>query len=204
MPNNNVLITKALIRSKALKFGCFKLKSGLISPYYIDLSWLLSSPLDFKYLIDVVTEEIKHIISSKKIDKLASLELKGALFVPSIAVKTNIPCVIVRKENKAYGLKTKITGGEITKGEKIIFFDELITKGISILEGITTIEESGGYIEEIIIIVDREQGGIKKLEDQGYNIRSVITISEILKNIKDLDFLSKEKIEKISNYLEKQ
>jgi orotate phosphoribosyltransferase len=204
MLNTNFLITKALIRSKALKFGCFKLKSGLTSPYYIDLSWLLSSPLDFKYLIEVVTEEIKHEISSKKIDKLASIELKGALFLPIIGIKTNIPCIIVRKEKKAYGLEGKIVGGEVNKGEKIIFFDELITKGISILKGITTIEEAGGYIEKIIIIVDREQGGIKNLEDQGYKVKSIIKISEILKNIRELNFLPKEKIEKISNYLDKK
>jgi len=43
-------IAGALFGSGCLKFGSFRVKSGALSPYYIDLSCLLSSPGDFRLL----------------------------------------------------------------------------------------------------------------------------------------------------------
>jgi hypothetical protein len=43
-----------------------------------------------------------------RIDKLASIELKGALILPSIACRMNLPCTVVRKEEKAYGATGRI------------------------------------------------------------------------------------------------
>ena len=58
---------------------------------------------------------------SDKIDKLASIELKGALIVPSIACQVNLPCIIVRKEAKAYGVTGRIAGADVAKGDKFCF-----------------------------------------------------------------------------------
>ena len=73
---------------------------------------------------------------SEKIDKLASIELKGALIVPSIACQVNLPCIIVRKEEKAYGVTGRIAGADVAKGDNILFFDDVISEGLSKIEGI--------------------------------------------------------------------
>ena len=198
------IVAKALIRSGALKFGSFKLKSGVTSPYYIDLSWLLSSPKDFDCIVSIVVDEIKALLSSKRIDKLASIELKGALLLPSIACKLKMPCVIVRKESKAYGLTGRITGGEVKKGERLLFFDDLVTSGLSKLEGIRPIEEEGGKVEIILVVVDREEGGKESLKDHGYQVRSMATISSLVTSLLSLGALPREKAEEILSYLEKR
>jgi orotate phosphoribosyltransferase len=180
MPDKTTLIAEALTRSGALKFGSFKLKSGVTSPYYIDLTWLLSSPDDFERVVNVVAEEIKAFPSLERIDKLASIELKGALLLPSIAGKLKMPCVVVRKESKAYGLTGRITGGEVKEGERLVFFDDVVTSGGSKLEGIRPIEQAGGKIEIILVVVDREQGGRENLEELGYRVKSVTTISDLI------------------------
>lgn len=133
-------IAGALVRSGCLRFGAFKLKSGVVSPYYIDLTWLLSSPKDFLCIVDVAAEEIRKIMTSDKIDKLASIELKGALLLPSIACRLNIPCLVVRKEEKTYGATGRVMGGEVVKGEHLLFFDDVITDGKSKFEGIKPLE----------------------------------------------------------------
>jgi len=201
--NRVTVIAESLIKSGALKFGSFILKSGITSPYYIDLSWLLSSPADFNRVTEVIAEEIRQIISARRIDKLATIELKGALILPHVASALKIPCVIVRKETKTYGLTGRIVGGEVRRGEHLLFFDDVITDGRSKVEGMKPIEKMGGIIDLVMIVVDREQGGKENLESMGYEVKAIATISEIINKLLELGEISREKAEEIMNYINK-
>jgi len=194
-------LAHALVSSGALKFGSFKLKSGITSPYYIDLSWLLSSPPSFKRVVNVTVDKARSIMSSVNVDKLASIELKGALLLPSIAYELDLPCLVVRKESKEYGLTGRIAGGEIKPSDRILFFDDVVTDAGSKIESIKPVEDLGGKVCAVLVVVDREQGGREKLEKMGYRLYSVATISEIVKNLSSSRAISKEQAESILNYV---
>lgn len=206
MPHSNsvdkaAVIAEALVNSGALKIGRFILKSGVESPYYIDLSWLLSSPDSFERVSRIISEDLRSIISERRIDKLATIELKGALILPHVASILKTPCIIVRKEEKVYGLTGRIVGGEVKRGERFIFFDDVLTDGKSKLEGIKPIEEMGGTVNTIVVVVDREQGGREKLESMGYNVKPITTISEIVERLQRMGKISPKDAEKIITYL---
>jgi len=194
-------VAESLVRSGALKFGSFILKSGVSSPYYIDLASLLSSPTDFRRVAEVIANEMRRVISARRIDKLATIELKGALILPYVASILELPCIIVRKEAKTYGLMGRIVGGEIKSDERFIFFDDVITDGRSKLEGIKPIEEMGGIIDTILVVVDREQGGKESLESMGYKVKAVVKISEIINSLLRMGKISCEDAEKIMKYI---
>ena len=194
-------VAHALYRSGCLKFGSFKIKSGAISPYYIDLARLLSSPKDFRTIVEAATDEIRRVMASDKVDKLASIELKGALILPSIACQSNLPCVIVRKEEKAYGVTGRIAGAEVAGGENILFFDDVISEGLSKLEGIKSLEEFGAYVKNVMVVVDREQGGREKLEKLGYRVHALAKISEIINALLQTKKTSKEQANAILTYI---
>lgn len=193
-------IAESLIRSGALKFGEFILRSGITSPYYIDLAWLLSSPEDFRRVASIVAGEIRKIILERNISKLATIELKGALMLPYIASVLHMPCIIVRKESKAYGLVGRIDGGEVVRGERYIFFDDVITDGRSKIEGIKPIEEMGGIVDTIVVVVDREQGGSEYLTKMGYRVKSITTISEVVNKLLEKNSIQRELAERIIRY----
>ncbi|MFB0567475.1 MAG: orotate phosphoribosyltransferase [Candidatus Bathyarchaeia archaeon] len=194
-------ITGALVRSGCLKFGAFKLKSGIVSPYFIDFTWLLSSARDFCCIADIAADEIRKIMASDKTDKLASIELKGALLIPNIACRLDLPCLVVRKEEKRYGATGRVVGGEVVKGEHLLFFDDVITDGKSKLEGIKPLERLGAHVEIVMVVLDREQGGKKNLERLGYRLRSLTTISELVKHLFQSSHISKEQIDAVSYYV---
>lgn len=194
-------IAKALVRSGALKFGAFRIKSGVMSPYYIDLTWLLSSPQDLRCVVDAVVEKIRDVLSHKMVDKLASIELKGALLLPSIANKLNLPCLVVRKEEKKYGVTGRIAGGAVEKGDRILFFDDVVSTAGSKLEGIKPLEELGGKVETVLVVVDREQGGREKLEGLGYEFHALATVSEIAEELLRSRYIEGDKAKQILDCL---
>ncbi|UCE43634.1 MAG: orotate phosphoribosyltransferase [Candidatus Bathyarchaeota archaeon] len=203
MSGKTVRIANALVRSEALKFGSFKLKSGVMSPYYIDLTWLLSSPKDFMCIVDAVVDEIREVLSSRRVDKLASIELKGALLLPSIANKLGLPCLVARKMEKGYGVAGRIAGGQVKEGEHILFFDDVVSSGGSKIEGIKPLEGGGAKVEVVLVVVDREQGGKENLAKEGYELRTVTTISKLANALFESHEISREEATKILEYSRK-
>ena len=204
MPDEASEIGNALYRSGCLKFGSFRIKSGALSPYYVDLACLLSSPKDLCTVTDIVANRIKQIAASAKIDKLASIELKGALLLASIGCRTGLPCTVVRKEEKTYGATGRIAGADVSKGEHILFFDDVVSEGLSKLEGIKPIEQLGATVENIVIVVDREQGGRQNLENEGYKVHALASISELVNSLFQCKRISKQQTDAVLSYIREQ
>lgn len=196
-------IAQALYDSESLKFGSFEIKSGILSPYYIDLTWLLSSPQDFCCVRDAVVNKIREVMAFDRMDKLASIELKGALVLPSIASELNMPSVVVRKAQKQYGLAERIAGGTVAEGEKILFFDDVISDGMSKLEGIKPLEEIGAKVEHVMVVVDREQGGKHNIERAGYKFHALAKTSGLVKHLLQTRRISEEQARAVLDYVKK-
>ena len=202
MPTITDKIANALYLSGCLKFGSFKIKSGATSPYYIDLARVLSAPQQLCTIADVAAEKIKQIMVADRIDKLASIELKGALIVPSIACRLNLPCVIVRKEEKAYGVTGRIAGADVNRGDNILFFDDVISEGLSKVEGIKPLQELGANVKHVMVVVNREQGGKENLEKIGYQVHALAKISDVVASLCNDKRVSKEQADKVLEFVE--
>ncbi len=203
MPTTAEKVAAALFRSGCIKFGSFRIKSGAASPYYIDLARLLASPKDLCAIAELAADKIREIAASEKIDKLASIELKGALIAPSVACRVNLPCIIVRKEEKAYGVTGRIAGTEVAAGESILFFDDVVSEGLSKLEGIKPLQELGAQVKHILVVVDREQGGREKLEKLGYKVHALAKISEVVDSLRRSKSISSEQADAVLDYVKK-
>ena len=196
-------VAGALRRSGCLKFGSFRIKSGALSPYYIDLACLLSSPKELCAIADIAADAVKQIMVSDRITKLASIELKGALILPSIACKVGLPCVVVRKEDKAYGVTGRVAGAEIVQGDSVLFFDDVVSEGLSKLEGIKPLEARGARVEHLLVVVDREQGGRAHLEKLGYHVHALAKISELVTSLYQSKNISKQHADAVLDYIRK-
>jgi orotate phosphoribosyltransferase len=196
-------IANALYESECIKFGSFKIKSGALSPYYIDMAQLLSKPKELRRIAEVAAEKIHQITDTYPLTKLASIELKGALIVPSIACKVNLPCVIVRKEEKVYGTTGRTAGAHVTKEDKILFIDDVVSEGLSKIEGIKPLRELGAEVNHILVIVNREQGGKETLEKKGYTVHTLAKVSEIVTALQKNGKISAEQTKTVLEYIKK-
>jgi orotate phosphoribosyltransferase len=194
-------VADALYCSGCLKFGTFRIKSGAVSPYYIDLGCLISSPRDLCTITEIAADEIKNVMAVDRIDKLASIELKGALILPSIGCHVNLPCTVVRKEEKAYGVTGRIVGSDVAKGDRVLFFDDVLSEGLSKIEGMKPLEELGARVKHLMVVIDREQGGREKLERLGYDIHALAKISDLINPLLQHGQVSKNQAEAIVEYV---
>jgi uridine monophosphate synthetase len=197
------LIADALYGSGCLSFGNFRIKSGAVSPYYVDLARLLSSPRNLCSIAEAAAREVKNIQAVDRVDKLASIELKGALILPSIGCQVDLPCVVVRKEQKAYGITGRIAGAEVRKGDHILFFDDVLSDGLSKIEGIRPLEELGARVKHLMVVVDREQKGRENLQKLGYNVHSLTRISEVVRYLRERGKVTEKQVEAVTEYVQK-
>jgi orotate phosphoribosyltransferase len=140
---------------------------------------------------------------SEKIDKVASIELKGALIVPSIACKVNLPCIIIRKEAKAYGVTGRIAGADVSKGENVLFFDDVVSEGLSKVEGVKPLQELGAKVKHLLVVVNREQGGKENLEKMGFQVHSLAKISDIVDVLYRTKSISETQADAVLAYIKK-
>lgn len=196
-------VASALYLSGCLKFGRFKIKSGAISPYYIDMARVLAEPAQLCVLAESAAQKIEELSVIDRIDKLASIELKGALIVPSIACRLNLPCVIVRKEDKSYGVTGRIAGADVVKGDNLLFFDDVISEGLSKVEGIKPLQDLGGTVKHLLVVVNREHGGKEKLEQLGYKVHALAKISDIVTSLLNSGQITREQADAVLDYVKR-
>ena len=159
--------------------------------------------MDFCCVVDAVADEIERVMVIDRVDKLASIELKGALLLPSIACRLKLPCVVVRKAEKKYGVTGRIAGGVVVKGERILFLDDVVTDGMSKVEGVKPLERFGAHVETVMVVVDREQSGRENIEKFGYEFRALTTISELVRCLLQSSCISEEQANTVLSHVKK-
>ena len=169
-----VELIKHLYQAGVFKKGRFKLKSGRISNYYIDMRVLVSYPSLLKEVAKAYVEVLKNL----EFDRLVAVPYAALPIVSAISVVGGYPFIYTRKEKKDYGTK-KLIEGEYKKGERVIVVDDVITTGASKLEVIKPLEKEGLVVKDVVVFVDREEGGKEELERKGYSLWRVMGIGEI-------------------------
>lgn len=161
----------------AIEFGIFKLTSGKVSPYYIDLRIIPSFPDAFKKACDLYVKLIETEIGRKNFDRIAGIPTAGISFASVVSYQLKKPFFYVRKEAKLHGRQRRIEG-IIMPGDRILLLDDLVTTGKSLITTAKAIRAEGGVVNDAVVLLDREEGGMERLEKEGLKLHALMKASE--------------------------
>jgi len=180
----------------AIQFGSFTLKSGIESPFYIDLRRIISYPS----LMMEIAEKIWEKVEGNSFDLVCGVPYTALPIATTISITHNIPMVMKRKEVKKYGTR-RLIEGVYKQGQKCLVVEDLVTSGASLKETLMPLKLEGLVIEDVAIILDRCQGGVRLLEKEGYRVHALMTIHEAVHELASAQKITSEQAAQIEKFI---
>ncbi len=167
----------------AIRFGDFRLKlhdrnpEAPLSPVYIDLRVLRRFPEAKVAAVDAYQELVRPL----RFDLLADIPTAATPLVSSLSDRLGVGMVTPRIDAKAHGTGAKIDGMlDSDRGKTAVLIDDLITRADSKLEAAEVLTSQGIAVRDIVVLVDRTQGGKEQLASGGFDLHSALTMGQML------------------------
>jgi len=146
------------LRSQALRFGEFTLKSGRLSPYFFNAG-KFDSGAKLAELAACYADAVE--ASGVQFDLLFGPAYKGIPLASALACEfarrgRDLPMAFNRKEAKAHGEGGMLIGAPLEE-RQVLIVDDVITAGTAIREALALISAGGGRVAGIVVALDRQE-----------------------------------------------
>ena len=169
----------SLLTQFAYQEGDFTLSSGAKSSYYINCKQVTlradGALIIGRLLFSLLPEDTQAVAGLT----LGADPLVSAVSVVSAYCNKPIPALIIRKEPKGHGTKAYIEGPTLTTGAKVAVLEDVVTTGRSAMLAVERLQAAGYHVEQIMALVDRQQGGKELYQMSGLKFQSLFSIQEL-------------------------
>ena len=178
-------VTLGLHDIGAVKFGNFTLASGKKSPIYMDLRLLISAPQLLQQAATLYADKLSRL----KFDLLGAIPYAGLPIGVAVSLEMNRPLIFPRKEAKEYGTGKRIEG-TFRVGQTVAVVEDLVTSAGSVLRGIALLKAAGLQVNDVVVLLDRGQGGRQNLAADGYKLHSILSMAKMLRILESHERIS--------------
>ncbi len=187
-----------------IAFEPTKLKSGKISPIYINLRRLPSYPM----LMESIAKELLRKVHSENVlgTRFAGLPMSGFPIAVAMGLIGKIPVMYPRQSSEQGTRQSSEQGkakveGDYKEGDFVIVVDDVLTDGQIKHSQIQTIKQSGLNVRNLVVVVDREEGGTTLMEQDGIRVHSMMTLKEIVQVLREDADLSDHCYEEVMSWI---
>ena len=164
---------EGLKASGALQFGTFTLASGRTSTYYVDIKRAITRP----DLLRTIGEAMAAY--AVRGERIAGVELGAVPIAAAVSLASGKPYIMVRKASKEHGTRKEFEG-ELTKGDRVLFVEDVVTSGGTLRGAIERLRHAGAVIDDCVCVVDREEGGKIALAEISVRLHALVSAKDLL------------------------
>lgn len=180
----------------AIHFGDFVLRTGEHSPIYVDVQALVSRPPTLRRVARMMQSLAKEI----KFDRLAAIPPGGLAIAMAYSLTVDLPLIYPRHVN-ARSASGRYIAGNYKAGETLLLIDDVLAHGSTKLETINLMETVRLHVKDVMVLLDRGLGGRADLEERGYRVHTVLTMTDILDTLLCLHRISADQHRFVSAWL---
>lgn len=148
-------VEQAFKDTKGLLSGHFELRSGLHSNQYFQCALMLQYPNVAERLCKAAVEKMRAEMGDQKIDAVIAPALGGIPVGHEVARALGVRGIFAEKKDGGLVLRR---GFKIGKGERFVVAEDVVTRGGRVQQTIDIVEEHGGEVAAILVLVNRSGG----------------------------------------------
>ncbi|MBV8084523.1 MAG: phosphoribosyltransferase [Chloroflexi bacterium] len=203
---DNLWLARTLHHLGAVHFGDFSLgRSTVHSPIYIDLKVMLSDPSVLRSAARLIQMETRFSQAMRKpkvgwFDVVAGVPFGGLHLATAFSLETNTPLTYARNP-KEDSETSHVIEGVRQSGATALIVDDLVTGGRSILETANLFRQEGLTVQDVIVLVDRDQGAAERLKRHGLNLIPILKLTVMLNLYSAEGWISEDQHHRAMDYI---
>ncbi len=168
-----------LLAERAYRRGSFTLASGRTSEHYVNCKPVSLSGQGLALLGASMLELVEPTAAAVAGLTLGADPLVSAVALQAALAGRDLDALIVRKEAKGHGTGAWLEGPLPPAGSRITVLEDVVTTGGSALKAVNQLREAGYVVEQVVAIVDRQEGGAEAMQAAGLGLRSLFLLEEV-------------------------
>ena len=168
------------LTEKSYKKGDFTLSSGKKSSHYLNCKPVSLNSEGLNLISDLFLDLMDSRPKAVAGMTLGADPLVSGLIVKAASQGLDLNGLIIRKEIKKYGTKAGIEGPMLEEGTLVTVLEYVVTTAGSVIKAVKKLRENNYVVEEVLSIVDRQEGGLEALEYENVKLKSLFTIKDFL------------------------
>ncbi|MBN2652562.1 MAG: orotidine-5'-phosphate decarboxylase [Spirochaetales bacterium] len=188
-------LLKGLIDTECFRLGEFVLKSGIKSPFYVDLRKTSADPK----LMKIVGKAYARLMEGLEGVSVAGIPVAAISLATVASLETGLPMIYPRMNAKSHGTGNMIEG-KFAAGDRVILLDDLITTGKSKIEAVEILRGAGLIVEDLVVLLERGAQGRKDMEAAGIRLHSFAKVEELFDRCLELSIVDKEEYSRLVEF----